>query len=59
MKIPTALITLASVYCPPRYSIKLEQYVEYFKTLEDVFIAEGDYNAKHTVWGSRLVSPKG
>ena len=23
------------------------------------FLAGGDYNAKHTIWGSRLISPKG
>jgi len=27
--------------------------------LGDRFIAAGDYNAKHTHWGSRLVTPKG
>jgi len=25
----------------------------------DPFLAAGDYNAKHTHWGSRLVTPKG
>ena len=59
MQISTVMITLASVCCPPRYSIKLEQYEENFETLGNVFIAGGDYNANHTVWGSRLVSPKG
>jgi len=33
--------------------------MEFFNTLGDRFIAAGDYNAKHTHWGSRLVTPKG
>jgi len=33
--------------------------MEFFNTLGDRFIAAGDYNAKHTHWGSRLMTPKG
>lgn len=51
--------TLAAVYCPPRFPISEDQFMEFFNTLGDRFIAAGDYNAKHTHWGSRLVSPKG
>jgi len=32
--------------------------MQFFNTL-DYFIAAGDYNAKHTHWGSRLMTPKG
>ena len=59
VKFSGEIITVASIYCPPRHSIKLEQYVEFFQTLGNKFIAGGDYNAKHTIWGSRLVTPKG
>jgi len=46
-------------YFPPKYTIKKEQYIIFFKTLGNHFIAVEDYNAKHTYWGSRLILPKG
>lgn len=52
-------ITISAIYSPPKHTIKNEQYVTFFKTLENRFIAVGDYNAKHTHWGSRLIQPKG
>lgn len=52
-------MTLAAVYCPPRLSITEDQFLEFFNTLGEKFIAAGDYNTKHIHWGSRLVSPKG
>lgn len=52
-------ITVSALYCPPRHTIKESQFCEYFNTLGHRFIAAGDYNAKHTFWGSRLISPKG
>jgi len=39
--------------------ISEDQFIEFFNTLGDRFIETGDYNAKHTHWGSRLVMPKG
>jgi len=33
--------------------------MQFFNSLGDHFIAAGDYNVKHTPWGSRLVTPKG
>jgi len=30
----------------------------FVQLLEDRFIAAGNYNSKHTHWGSRLVTPK-
>jgi len=33
--------------------------MQFFNSLGDYFIAAGDYNAKHTHWGYRLVTPKG
>ena len=52
-------LTIAALYCPPRYSIKEDQFSQFYKTLGIRFIAAGDYNAKHTLWGSRIISPKG
>ena len=52
-------LTLSSIYCPPRFSMTKENFEEFFNTLGDRFLACGDYNAKHTYWGSRLINPKG
>lgn len=52
-------LTISSVYCPPKHSITKEQYEEFFNSLGNRFIAGGDYNAKHTQWGSRILNPKG
>lgn len=52
-------LTLAAVYCPPRFAISEGQFMDFFNSLGDHFIAAGDYNAKHKHWGSRLVNPKG
>ena len=51
--------TISSVYCPPNYNIKQDQFLDYFATLDPKFIAAGDYNTKHTFWGSRLITPRG
>ena len=32
---------------------------EYFEHLGDKYIATGDYNSKHTLWGSRITTPRG
>ena len=52
-------LTLTSVYCPPRHKILHDKFLNFFSTLGQKFIAAGDYNAKHTYWGSRLISPRG
>ena len=51
--------TISSIYSPPRHNITKSQYLTFFSTLDHKFIAAGDYNAKHTHWGSRLTTPKG
>ena len=38
---------------PLRFSITEDQYEHYYKSLGLCFLAAGDYNAKHTFWGSR------
>lgn len=52
-------ITIASVYCPPRFTISPDQFANFFQSLGTNFIAGGDFNAKHRLWGSRLNNPKG
>ena len=52
-------ITVAAVYCPPRHNLKKEQFETFFQTLGSKFIAGGDYNSKHILWGSRLTTKKG
>lgn len=52
-------ITLSAVYCPPRHKISEAMFADYFKSLGSRFIAGGDWNAKHTVWGSRTSTTRG
>lgn len=52
-------ITISSLYCPPKYNLTSTQYDKYIHTLGSRFIAGGDFNAKHTDWGSRLTNLKG
>jgi len=52
-------LALAAVYCPPRFTISEAQFIDYFNSLGNYFMAAGDYNAKHTHRRSRLVTPKG
>lgn len=52
-------LVISAVYCPPKHRISSDLFTNYFKTLGNRFIAGGDYNAKHTRWGSRLITPKG
>ncbi|XP_017473031.1 PREDICTED: RNA-directed DNA polymerase from mobile element jockey-like [Rhagoletis zephyria] len=51
-------ITLSAVYCPPRFTITEKQFMDFFSSLGERFLAAGDYNAKHPHWGSRLSNPK-
>lgn len=51
--------TIAAVYCPPRHSISAEEFKTFFAELGPTFISGGDWNSKHTYWGSRLINPKG
>jgi hypothetical protein len=54
-----APLTLAAVYCPPKHVIKANQFPSFYSALGPRFLAGGDYNAKHSQWGSLLNSPKG
>lgn len=52
-------LTVASLYSPPRHSITPDEYLYFLNSLGDRFIVGGDFNAKHTTWGSRLITTKG
>jgi hypothetical protein len=52
-------LTVAAVYCPPKYSTKKEDFNDFFQTLAHRFIAGGDYNCKNPLWGSRLTTTRG
>jgi hypothetical protein len=50
------LLTISAVYLQPKYTEKQEQ-LNFYNALGRRFIAGGDYNAKHTGWGPRLIRP--
>lgn len=52
-------LTIAAIYCPPNNAIKSQNFNDFFNTLGSPFLTGGDFNAKHTHWGSRLISPRG
>lgn len=52
-------LTISAVYTPPRHNISHDQYKDFFDTLGGKFLVGGDFNAKHTMWGSRLCNPRG
>lgn len=52
-------VTIASIYCPPSRNPSYEDWIQVFSELGNTFIIGGDFNAKHTHWGSRLISPRG
>jgi exonuclease III len=52
-------LTILAVYLPPKHAIKQEELEEFYNSLGHQFIAGGDYNAKHTDWVFRLITPRG
>jgi exonuclease III len=52
-------LTISAAYLPPGHNIKQEHLIAFFTSLGRRFIVGGDFNAKHTVWGSRLTTPRG
>ena len=59
VKTKNYLLSIAAIYCPPRYNLKKENYSLFFKSIGENFIVGGDFNAKHTFWGSRLITTRG
>jgi hypothetical protein len=52
-------LTISAVYLPLKHAIKQEQLEEFYNSPGLRIITGEDYNAKHTNWGSRLISPRG
>lgn len=52
-------LQVAAVYLPPKHTLKEEVFSSYFQTLGVRFIIGGDWNAKHTTWGSRVTNTRG
>jgi hypothetical protein len=52
-------LTVTAVYSPPKYNLKRDHYKLFFSTMGPKFMAGGDYDSKHTVWGSRITTTKG
>jgi len=57
-KLPTPLI-ISAVYCPPRHNLTKNKLKSFFDTLGNTSLCGGDYNCKHTAWGSRLTATRG
>ncbi|CAA9999210.1 unnamed protein product [Nesidiocoris tenuis] len=52
-------IAIASIYCPPRPTVYEEDFEKAFDQIGNRFVIGGDFNAKHTYWGSRLSTSRG
>jgi hypothetical protein len=52
-------VNVSAVYCPPRFTIKEDTFKKYFEGLGNRYICGGDWNSKHTHWGSRLITTRG
>jgi hypothetical protein len=50
--------TVSAIYCPLRYNIYANYYKTVFDKMNSLFIIGGDFNAKHTHWGSRIITIK-
>jgi hypothetical protein len=44
-------LTISAMYCPPRHNIKKKQFKHFFCTLDQRFLAGGDYNSKKHLMG--------
>jgi hypothetical protein len=47
------------VYCPPGHTISSGEYVELLEFYGPKYLIGGDWNASHSQWGVRLITPKG
>lgn len=52
-------INLSSVYCSPSKPVYHTELLSTFLSFGTHFIAGGDFNAKHPLWGSRTTSSRG
>jgi hypothetical protein len=49
----------AAVYSLPGHSFSVEEYDHFLSQLGTHYLVAGDWNVKHTAWGSRLTAVKG
>jgi exonuclease III len=54
LKTSAGAITLAAIYSPPRHNLKRGDYLSILQSFPGKFIIGGDFNSKHTSWGSGL-----
>lgn len=59
IKVTSRSYTVTAVYCPPKHRIDKDTWCNFLSSQGEYFIIGGDFNAKHTHWGSRLINPKG
>lgn len=59
IKVRHVFFNIASIYCPPRSKIDKNDFKDLFNALGPKFIIGGDFNSKHSFWGSRCISTKG
>lgn len=52
-------IVLSAYYSSPNNHPSIEDYKNFFASQGHRFIVAGDFNAKHTFWGSRLITTRG
>lgn len=50
---------MSAVHAPPQYKMTLQKWEQYFQSLGNKYITAGDFNAKHTLWDSRIKTPRG
>lgn len=59
LKFSQEIVVISSIYCRPRFALKETDFDNMIQSLGNKFIAGGDFNSKHTFFGSRLSNPKG
>lgn len=52
-------VRVGAIYSPPRHTVLRSEYDRLFAVMCPKWIAGGDFNAKHPLWGSRLTTTKG
>lgn len=55
----TGHIVVTAIYHPLRHTIKENQFIDFFSTFGNRFIARSNYNVKHLRWTSRITIPRG
>ena len=50
---------MTAIYWPPKCILDTGDYLKLFQSLGGHFTTGGDFNAKHTYWGSRPIMTKG